>query len=73
MAIEISIEILLIFFCRLERKDVMSELLFFVLGIIIGGLVMTTLMCCLQINRINEMEARCLKLEKANSEEQDEN
>lgn len=50
----------------------MSELLFFVLGIIIGGLVMTTLMCCLQINRINEMEARCLKLEKANLEEQDE-
>lgn len=51
----------------------MSELLFFVLGIIIGGLVMTTLMCCLQINRINEMEDRCLKLEKSNLEEQDEN
>lgn len=34
----------------------MSELLFFILGIIIGGLVMTTVMCCLQINRINDLE-----------------
>ena len=34
----------------------MSELLFFILGLIIGGLVMTTLMCCLQINRINDLE-----------------
>lgn len=34
----------------------MSELLFFVLGLIIGGLAMTTLMCCLQVNRINELE-----------------
>ena len=34
----------------------MSELLFFILGLIIGGLGMTTLMCCLQVNRINELE-----------------
>lgn len=34
----------------------MSELLFFILGFIIGGLGMTTLMCCLQVNRINELE-----------------
>ncbi len=34
----------------------MSELLFFILGMIIGGLGMTTLMCCLQVNRINELE-----------------
>ena len=34
----------------------MSELLFFILGLVIGGLVMTTLMCCLQINRINDLE-----------------
>ena len=27
-----------------------------ILGFIIGGLGMTTLMCCLQINRINELE-----------------
>ena len=34
----------------------MSELLCFILGLIIGGLGMTTLMCCLQVNRINELE-----------------
>ena len=34
----------------------MSELLFFILGAIIGGLGMTTLMCCLQVNRVNELE-----------------
>ncbi len=34
----------------------MSELLFFILGLIIGGLGMTTLMCCLQVNRVNELE-----------------
>ena len=34
----------------------MSELLFFILGLIIGGLGMATLMCCLQVNRINELE-----------------
>ena len=51
----------------------MKELLFFVLGLIVGGLAMTTLMACLQINRINEMEARYLKLEKEKQEVQDEN
>ena len=34
----------------------MSELLFFVLGLTIGGLTGVTIMCCLQINRINEYE-----------------
>lgn len=57
----------------LERKIEMKELLFFVLGLIVGGLAMTTLMACLQINRINEMEARYLKLEKEKQEVQDEN
>lgn len=38
----------------------MSELLFFILGLIIGGLVMTTLMCCLQINRINDLERQII-------------
>lgn len=51
----------------------MKELLFFILGMLVGGLAMTTLMCCLQINRLNEMEARYLKLEKEKSEVQDEN
>ena len=36
----------------------MSELLFFILGMIIGGLGMTTLKCCLQVNRINELEGQ---------------
>lgn len=51
----------------------MKELLFFILGMIVGGLAMTTLMCCLQINRINEMEARNLKLENEKLEVKDEN
>ena len=34
----------------------MSELLFFVLGLVIGGLTGVTIMCCLQINRINDYE-----------------
>lgn len=38
----------------------MSELLFFILGLIIGGLGMTTLMCCLQVNRINELERQII-------------
>ncbi len=46
----------------------MSELLFFVLGTIIGGLIMTTLMCCLQINRVNELE-RLLVLKDKEIEE----
>lgn len=34
----------------------MKELLFFILGTMVGGLFATTIMCCLQINRINELE-----------------
>lgn len=36
----------------------MSELLFFVLGLVIGGLTGVTVMCFLQINRINEYEKK---------------
>lgn len=50
----------------------MSELLFFILGLIIGGLVMTTLMCCLQINRINEYERLLIMRDKDNDEEHEE-
>ena len=32
----------------------MKELLFFVLGLMVGGLAGTTVMCCLQINRLNK-------------------
>lgn len=48
----------------------MSELLFFILGLIIGGLVMTTLMCCLQINRLNEYERLLLMRDKNGDEEE---
>ena len=34
----------------------MKELLFFVLGLLIGGLTGTTVMCLLQINRINKYD-----------------
>lgn len=36
----------------------MSELLFFVLGLVIGGLTGVVMMCALQINKINEYERR---------------
>ncbi len=32
----------------------MKELLFFILGMLIGGLLAITFMCCLQINEINK-------------------
>ena len=34
----------------------MSELLFFTLGLLIGGLTGVSVMCLMQINRINEMK-----------------
>lgn len=47
----------------------MSELLFFVLGFIIGGLVMTTLMCCLQVNRISELERQIVLRDNEHEED----
>lgn len=47
----------------------MSELLFFILGLIIGGLVMTTLMCCLQINRINDLERQIILRDNPDNDE----
>ena len=55
---------------RKRGKKIMSELLFFILGLIIGGLVMTTLMCCLQINRINEYERLLLMRDKKEDDEE---
>ena len=53
-----------------ERKViVMSELLFFVLGFIIGGLAMTTLMCCLQVNRISELERQIVLRDNEHEED----
>lgn len=34
----------------------MSELLFFTLGLLIGGLTGVSVMCLMQINRINELK-----------------
>lgn len=45
----------------------MSELLFFVLGLVIGGLSGIALLCMLQINKINEYEKRIKEL--SNKEE----
>lgn len=42
----------------------MSELLFFVLGLVIGGLTGIALLCMLQVNRINEYEKRIKELEQ---------
>ena len=53
-----------------ERKVIeMSELLFFVLGFIIGGLAMTTLMCCLQVNRISELERKIVLRDNEHEED----
>lgn len=48
----------------------MSELLFFLLGLVIGGLTGITLMCMLQINRIADerlIQSSNNKNEKKNS------
>lgn len=47
----------------------MSELLFFVLGFIIGGLAMTTLMWCLQVNRISELERQIVLRDNEHEED----
>lgn len=47
----------------------MSELLFFVLGFIIGGLAMTTLMCGLQVNRISELERQIVLRDNEHEED----
>ena len=37
------------------RKEIyMKELLFFILGLVIGGLSGVTVLCCMQINRLND-------------------
>lgn len=37
----------------------MSEFIFFVIGMFIGGNVATIIMCCLQINRLKNDEEDC--------------
>ena len=38
-----------------RKGEVMKELLFFILGLMIGGLSGITVMCCLQINKLNKI------------------
>ena len=40
----------------------MTEFLWFLVGLFIGGIVATLVLCCLQINRINKYEAELQKL-----------
>ena len=39
----------------------MTEFLWFLVGLFIGGIMATLVLCCLQINRINECEAELRK------------
>lgn len=39
----------------------MTEFLWFLIGLLLGGIVATLVLCCLQINRINEYEAELQK------------
>lgn len=40
----------------------MSGLFLFIIGIIVGGIVMTVITCMLQINKINELETEYINL-----------
>jgi hypothetical protein len=41
-----------------KGKIKMNELLFFTLGLLIGGLTGISVMCILQINKLNEIERK---------------
>ena len=40
----------------------MSEFLFFIIGILLGGCIGIAFLCCLQINRINDYESQIRKM-----------
>lgn len=40
----------------------MSELLFFVLGVMLGGLVMLVMLCGVQLHRVRQYEAEIQRL-----------
>ena len=46
----------------------MSGIFIFILGMMTGGLIGITFMCCLQINRINDYEEQIRKLQKKEKE-----
>ena len=43
---------------RKERTDIMNGILLFILGCFLGGFLGVTMMCLLQINRLNHYEMR---------------
>lgn len=43
----------------------MRDVLFLLLGMILGGCAAAVLLCCLQINRINDYEAEIRRLKDA--------
>lgn len=45
--------------------ETVREALFLLLGMIVGGCVATVLLCCLQLNRINDYEAKIRELKDA--------
>lgn len=45
--------------------ETVRDVLFLLLGMILGGCVATVLLCCLQINRINGYEAEIRRLKEA--------
>ena len=58
-------------FCKAESRtesiekgenESMSELLFFVLGVMLGGLVMLVTLCGMQLHRVRQYEAEIQRL-----------
>lgn len=46
----------------------MSELVWLLVGLLIGGCVATAVLCCVQINRVNEYEQEIRRLIKKQNE-----
>lgn len=40
----------------------MSELMFLIIGLLLGGCISFVVLCCFQINRINDYESEIRKL-----------
>ena len=49
----------------------MKELLFFILGMVVGGLVIMIMMSCLLAGRISEYESELQRLEQENNKKYD--
>lgn len=48
----------------------MTEFLFFIIGLLLGGCIGVALLCCFQLNRINEYEYQIRKLKSQLAKEQ---